>query len=71
MTQCGQALPLFMGMVPAPTKQQATAKLIESLHAANGNMVVGMFGIKWVDHHVYVFVVLCCCAIDCGCVCCC
>ena len=36
LTQCGQALPLFMGMIPATTKKQATAKLIESVSAANG-----------------------------------
>ena len=36
-----------MGMVPADGVQHAKAKLIESVTAANGNMLVGMFGIKW------------------------
>ena len=36
-----------MDMVPAASKKQAVAKLVESVSAANGNMLVGMFGIKW------------------------
>ena len=47
LTQCGQALPLFMGMVPPRHKALAEAKLVESVAAAKGHMLVGMFGIKW------------------------
>ena len=46
-SQCGQSMPIFMDMVPPEQKQPAVNQLIETVKAANGSMLVGMFGIKW------------------------
>lgn len=45
--QCGQSMPLFMGMVPATSRDEVLNQLLGTVKAANGSMLVGMFGIKW------------------------
>jgi alpha-L-rhamnosidase len=47
VTQCGQAAPLFMGAVPASSRALAVERLVESVAAANGLMMTGMFGVKY------------------------
>ena len=46
-SQCGQSMPLFMGMVAPESKPAVVSSLLDTVKAAKGNMLVGMFGIKW------------------------
>ena len=47
LTQCGQAAPIFMGIVPPASHALALARLVDSVTAADGHMMTGMFGVKW------------------------
>ncbi len=46
-TQCGQAMPLFLGIVPAGVRDKAVAVLTANLAAHGGNLQVGAFGVKY------------------------
>ena len=46
-TQCGQALPLFLGIVPANVTAAAAAVLGANVAAHGGHLQVGGFGMKW------------------------
>jgi len=46
-TQCGQAMPLYLGIVPPAARSGALSYLVASVEAARGHLSVGSFGIKW------------------------
>jgi alpha-L-rhamnosidase len=46
-TQCGQALPLYLGIVPPGAAPAARAVLAANLGAHGGHLQVGGFGVKW------------------------
>lgn len=46
-TQCGQALPLYLGIVPANVTAAAAAVLGANVAAHGGHLQVGGFGMKW------------------------
>ena len=46
-SQCGQALPLYLGLVPPAIQPAATAVLLDNIAAHGGHLQVGGFGVKW------------------------
>jgi alpha-L-rhamnosidase len=46
-TQCGQAMPLFLRIVPPASLDAAIAVLVANLAAHDGNLQVGSFGVKY------------------------
>ena len=46
-TQCGQAMPLYLGIVPPAAAPAALAVLAENVLAHGGHLQVGGFGVKW------------------------
>jgi alpha-L-rhamnosidase len=46
-TQCGQAMPLFLGIVPAAARGAVVAGLEAALAASGGHLAVGGFGVKY------------------------
>lgn len=46
-TQCGQALPLFLGIVPSSVAGAASSVLGANVAAHSGHLQVGGFGMKW------------------------
>ena len=46
-TQCGQAMPLFLGIVPAASRDAAVRILVNSVMATKSHFAVGAFGIKY------------------------
>ena len=46
-TQCGQALPLYLGIVPPNVTAAVTAVLDANIAAHRGLLQVGGFGMKW------------------------
>jgi alpha-L-rhamnosidase len=46
-TQCGQAMPLYLGIVPPAVAPAALAALESNLDAHGGHLQVGGFGVKW------------------------
>ena len=46
-TQCGQALPLYLGIVPPAQRAAAIALLADNLARRDGHLSVGSFGVKY------------------------
>lgn len=46
-TQCGQAMPLFLRIVPEDVRPAATAVLLRNLASKGGHLSVGSFGVKY------------------------
>jgi alpha-L-rhamnosidase len=46
-TQCGQAMPLFLGIVPPAARAAALRVLADNVAAKKGHLSVGSFGVKY------------------------
>ena len=46
-TQCGQAMPLFMRLVPPNATSAALRVLVDNVIAHGSRLAVGAFGVKW------------------------
>lgn len=46
-TQCGQAMPLWLNIVPLEVRRKAAAVLAANVEGADGHLAVGAFGVKY------------------------
>ena len=46
-TQCGQALPLFLQIVPPTAREAAVSALVDAVEAQGRHFAVGAYGVKW------------------------
>lgn len=46
-TQCGQSLPLWLGLVPSDLEAKVVQVLVDALQRQGNHLQVGGFGIKW------------------------